>query len=237
MRVLVAGASGVIGLRLVRALAATGHTVIGTTRSPLKAPAVRAAGATPLVVNIFDARLADACAAARPEVVVHLVTDLPDRLDPDRPGDMSVRNAWIRSEGTRRLVDTVTRAGARRLVAQSVAWVYASGPEPHREEDPLDTDAEGGRRVTATGVATLERLVTSVPRIDGLVLRLGQLYGPETWYATPTGNVPVHVGAAVRATALAVVRGEPGIYNIVKDGPAASNAKARAQLGRDPASR
>jgi nucleoside-diphosphate-sugar epimerase len=237
MRVLVAGASGVIGLRLVGALAATGHTVTGTTRSALKARSLRAAGATPLVVNIFDAHLADAVAAARPEVVVHQITDLPDRLDPDRPGDMSVRNAWIRSGGTRRLVDAVVRSGARRLVAQSVAWVYAPGPEPHREEDPLDTDTEGSRQMTVTGVATLERLVTSVPRIDGLVLRLGQLYGPGTWYAAPTGNVPVHVDAAVRATALAVVRGAPGIYNIVEDGAAASNAKARAQLGWDPAVR
>jgi nucleoside-diphosphate-sugar epimerase len=237
MRVLVAGASGVIGLRTVRLLAAHGHRVVGTTRSPLRAAPIRAAGATPLVMDVFAPDVAEAVRTARPEVVVHLVTDLPDRIDPDRQAEMTARNARIRTEGTRRLVDAVARAGARRLVAQSVAWVYAPGAEPHREDDPLDTDAEGSRRVTVTGVATLERLVTSVPRLDGLVLRLGQLYGPGTWSAAPSGHVPVHVDAAARATALAVSRGEPGIYNIVDDGAAASNAKARGRLGWDPRAR
>jgi nucleoside-diphosphate-sugar epimerase len=88
--------------------------------------------------------------------------------------------------------------------------------------------------VTVLGVAELERLVTSVPRIDGLLLRYGQLYGPGTWSAGPSGSAPVHVGAAARAAALAVARGAPGLYNIVGDGGSASNAKARAQLGWDP---
>jgi nucleoside-diphosphate-sugar epimerase len=234
MRVLVAGASGVIGQRLIRHLAAGGHRVTGTTRSARRAAPIRAAGATPLEMDVFAADLDDVIRAAHPEVVVHLVTDLPDRVDPDRQAEMSARNARIRTDGTRRLVDAVVRAGARRLVAQSVAWVYAPGPEPHREDDPLDTCAEGSRRVTVTGVATLERLVISVPRVDGLVLRFGQLYGPGTWSAAPSGNVPVHVDAAARAAALAVSRGEPGIYNIVEDGGAASNARARTRLGWDP---
>jgi hypothetical protein len=144
MRILVAGASGVIGQRRVRLLAASGHAVTGTTRSPTRAVDVRASGATPLVVDIFDAmRLADAVAAARPEVIVHQLTDLPDRLDPRAASDVSIRNARIRDEGTRNLVAAAVRADARRLVAQSIAWLYA-GPPPHRENDPLDTGAEGG---------------------------------------------------------------------------------------------
>ena len=90
------------------------------------------------------------------------------------------------------------------------------------------------RKGRAEGWLELERLVTSVPCLDGLVLRYGQLYGPGTWNAAPSGNVPVHLEAAARAAALAVTRGEPGIYNIVEDGAAASNAKARAGLGWDP---
>jgi nucleoside-diphosphate-sugar epimerase len=234
MRVLVAGGTGVIGRRVVAALVAGGHRVTATTRSPLKAAAIRAAGATPVVVNVFDADLARVAAHSRPEVVVHLVTDLPDHVDPERQAEMSARNARIRTEGTRRLVEAVVLAGARRLVAQSVAWVYAPGPEPHREGDPLDTGAEGGRRVTVSGVAELERLATSVPRLGGIVLRFGQLYGPGTWYAEPSGPVPVHVDAAARAAVLGVTRGAPGIYNIVDDGAIASNAKARAQLGWEP---
>ena len=235
MRVLVAGASGVIGRRLVRLLVASGHVVTGTTRSPAGAAAIRAAGAAPLVLNVFDAqRLGDAVEAARPEVVVHQLTDLPARLEPGGLTEALGRNARVRTEGTRNLVAAAVRAGTRRLVAQSIAWAYAPGPEPHGEEDPLDVGAEGTRRVTVLGVAELERLVTSVPRLDGLVLRYGQLYGPGTWNAGPSGSAPVHVDAAARAAALAVARGEPGVYNIVEDGGAASNAKARARLGWDP---
>ena len=186
MRVLVAGASGVIGQRLVRLLAAAGHVVTGTTRSPERAAAIRAAGATPVVVNVFDAQqLGDAVASARPVVVVHQLTDLPDRLDPTSVADTLARNARVRTEGTCNLVAAAVRAGTRRLVAQSIAWAYAPGAEPHREDDPLDADAEGIRRVTVSGVAELERLVTSVPRLEGLVLRYGQLYGPGTWERRP----------------------------------------------------
>jgi nucleoside-diphosphate-sugar epimerase len=235
VRILIAGASGVIGRALVKLLVASGHAVTGTTRSPARTAAIRAAGATPLVLNVFDAQpLADALAATRPEVVVHQLTDLPDRLEPSGLVEALARNARIRTEGTRNLVAAAVRAGTRRLVAQSIAWAYAPGTEPHHEDDPLDVSAEGIRGVTVRGVAELERLVTSVPRIDGLVLRYGQVYGPGTWSAGPSGSAPVHIGAAARAAALAVARGLPGIYNIVEDGGSASNAKARVQLGWDP---
>lgn len=238
MRVLVAGASGVIGQPLVKLLVAVGHSVIGTSRSPIKAAALRSRGVTPLVIDVYDARaLGDAVAVARPEVIVHLVTDLPDRIDPDDMTDMTARNARIRIEGTRNLVTAAVRAGTRRLVAQSIAWAYAPGREPHLEEDPLDTTAEGNRGVSVRGVAELERLAGSVPRLEALVLRYGQLYGPSTWNAAPTGSGPVHMEAAARAAALAVVRGAPGAYNVVEDGGAASNAKSRGQLGWDPALR
>ena len=178
MRVLVAGASGVIGRRLVRILVASGHRVTGTTRSPERAATVRAVGATPLVVDVFnESRLGDAVASVRPEVVVHLITDLPDRVDPAGIAEMTARNARIRTQGTRHLVAAAVRAGSRRLVAQSIAWAYARGPEPHPEADPLDTGAEGNRLVTVLGVTELERLVTSIPRLEGLVLRYGQLHG------------------------------------------------------------
>jgi nucleoside-diphosphate-sugar epimerase len=84
------------------------------------------------------------------------------------------------------------------------------------------------------GVVSLEEWVISVPRLEGLVLRYGQLYGPGTWNSRPAGSAPVHVNAAARTAALAVARGEPGVYNIVDDGGAVSNAKARAALGWDP---
>ncbi|MFI5327227.1 MAG: NAD-dependent epimerase/dehydratase family protein [Candidatus Rokuibacteriota bacterium] len=238
MRVLVAGASGVIGQPLVKLLLTAGHSVIGTSRSPIRAERLRSLRVTPLVIDVYDAQaLGNAVAAARPEIVVHLLTDLPDRIDPDGMAEMSARNARVRIEGTRNLIAAVVRSGARRLVAQSIAWAYVPGREPHVEEDPLDMEAEGNRGVTVHGVAELERLVGSVPRLEALILRFGQLYGPGTWNAGPTGSVPLHVEAAARAAALAVVRGGPGTYNVVEDGSAASNVKARGQLGWDPAIR
>lgn len=144
MRVLVAGASGVIGQRLVRLLAAAGHVVTGTTRSPEWAATLRAAGATPIVVNVFDAQqLGDAVDAARPVVVVHQLTDLPDRLDPTSVADTLARNARIRTEGTRNLVAAGVRAGARRLVAQ---------PGPHSAARPL-TNTRPRRRIPDLGAA------------------------------------------------------------------------------------
>lgn len=235
MRVFVAGATGVIGGKLVPLLLATGHAVTGTTRSVERAEKLRIAGATPIVVDVFDtAALAHAVGAARPDVVVHQLTDLPKNLAPDQLAEGVARNARIRKEGTRNLVEATVRAGVRRLVAQSIAWAYAPGPEPHQEEDPLDLKAAGLRGVTVGGVAELERLVGSTAGFDGLILRYGRFYGPETGAETPPGGVSVHVDAAAWAAALAIDRGGPGIYNVVDDGGTAANAKARRELGWEP---
>lgn len=238
MRVFIAGAAGVIGRKLVPLLLTAGHAVTGTTRSPAKAETLRAAGATGVVVDVFDAAaLREAVRAARPDVVVHQLTDLPRNLPPDRLAEGLARNARIRTEGTRNLVEAARLAGARRLVAQSIAWAYAPGPEPHSEKDPLDLGADGPRGVTVGGIAELERLVTSTPGFDGLALRYGRWYGPETGAETPPGGVSVHVDAAAWAAALAIDRGPAGIYNVVDDGGTAANAKARRELGWEPSFR
>jgi hypothetical protein len=68
----------------------------------------------------------------------------------------TLRNARMRSEGTRNLVAATLAAGVRRLISQSIAWMYAPGPQLHSEDDPLDIHAAGTRAVTVSGVATLE---------------------------------------------------------------------------------
>jgi nucleoside-diphosphate-sugar epimerase len=112
------------------------------------------------------------------------------------------RNARMRREGTQNLVAAALAAGVHRLVAQSIAWMYAPGPQPHGEDDPLDVHAAGTRAVTAEGVATLERLTTSSPPIDGVVLRYGHLYGPGTGASTAEAPA-LHVDAAAAAAVLA----------------------------------
>jgi nucleoside-diphosphate-sugar epimerase len=228
-----AGATGAIGKRLVPVLQEARYQVIGTTRSPSRADGLRAAGIEPAVVDVFDRpSLIRAVAAARPDIIVQQLTDLPSGLDPSQMDEGRRRNARIRSEGTRNLVDAAVAAGVRRFVAQSIAWMYAPGREPHDEGDPLDIHAPGTRAVTVTGVATLEHLVLGSPPIEGIVLRYGHLYGPGTGSAS--GEAPsVHVDAAAAAAVLAIEKGRGGIYNIAEPNSYMSTDKARRELGFD----
>jgi nucleoside-diphosphate-sugar epimerase len=140
----------------------------------------------------------------------------------------------VRIEGTRNLVDAALGAGVRRLVAQSIAFVYAPGREPHDESDPLNSPAEEPWRTTMEGVVTLERLATTTSGLDGLVLRYGMFYGPGTGFETAPGKPAVQVDAAAQAAVLAIARGAPGIYNVAEDDGAVSIARARRELGWDP---
>ncbi len=233
MRIFLAGATGVIGRRLVPLLVAAGHHVTGTTRSAEKAAALTAAGAQPCVVDVYDAAaLTQAVVLARPDVVIHQLTDLPQVLDPAAMAQALARNARLRVEGTANLITAMLAAKASRLIVQSIAFAYAPGPEPHGEDDPLNA---GG--VSADAVVTMERMATATPGLAGLVLRYGRLYGPGTWAARPDGKGFIHVDAAARAALLAVTHGAPGVYNIAEDDGAVSIVKARTALGFDPAFR
>ena len=237
MRIFLAGAAGVIGRRLTPRLVLMGHQVTGTTRSAAKATQIEASCGQPVVVDAFDAAaLTRVVVAARPDVVIHQLTDLPQTPDPKTAEATVEANARLRTEGTRNLVAAAREAGVRRVIAQSIAFAYAPGPEPHHESDPLNLAAEGLRKRSAEGVAALEWAVLHAP-LEGIVLRYGRLYGPGTWTQVPEGRAPLHVDAAAHAALLALERGEPGIYNIAEDDGAVSIAKARAQLGFDPSIR
>jgi nucleoside-diphosphate-sugar epimerase len=224
-RVMVAGATGVIGRALVPRLAEAGYEVVGTTRDPHKRDLLRALGARPVVVDALDREaLFSTLRAERPGVVIHQLTDLTGR-------DLAA-NARVRIEGTRNLVDAARAIGVERMIAQSIAFAYAPGPGPATEDDPLDVDAPSPRRNTALGVRALEQAVAEMP--EGVVLRYGVLYGPGTWYASigleadrvrrgeraATSGVTsfVHVDDAARAAMLAL-DWKPGIVNIVDDDP------------------
>lgn len=230
---LLAGASGAIGRRLAPLLVADGWRVVGTTRSPDKASSLRDMGVEPAVVDVFDARaLRDLAAEVRPQVVVHQLTDLPHALDPSEMTEALVRNARLRDEGTRHLVAAAVEAGATRLVAQSISFVYAEGPLPHREEDPLLADAHPVYGETARALRSLERQVLEAP-VHGIVLRYGLFYGPGTGFDAPIAPGSVHVDAAARAAALAVARGPAGVYNVAETDGTVSSEKAIRLLGWD----
>lgn len=192
MRIFLAGATGVIGRLLVPLLRADGHVVAGMTRTLAKADALRAEGVEPVVCDVFDrAAVAEAVAAFAPDLVLDELTDLPDDRS-DLPAG-SLRNARMRVEGTRNLVEAARHAGVPRLIAQSVAWTMAPGPG-------------------ADAVAELERTVLAA---DGVVLRYGQFYGPGTYYPDELPPEPrVQIDTAARATVEAL--GEPsGVLTIV----------------------
>jgi nucleoside-diphosphate-sugar epimerase len=191
-----------------------------------------------VVVDVFDApALSRAVAAARPDIVMHQLTDLPPGLDPSRMAEGTRRNARMRSEGTRHLVSAALASDVHRLIAQSIAWMYAAGPGPHSEDDPLDIHAAGTRAITVAGVVTLERLTVSSPPIDGVVLRYGHLYGPNTGADAPGEPPSLHVDAAAAAALLAIERAHRGIYNIAEPSEYLSTEKARHELGFDPSFR
>ncbi len=234
-RVFLAGAAGAVGRRMAPLLRDRGHSVVGTTRTAAKAETLRALGVEPVLVDVFDAdALLHVVRAARPDVVIHQLTDLPKNLDPKLMGEAIVRNARIRAEGTRNLVRAANAAGSRRLVAQSIGWAYAPGPEPHVESDPLDAGAEGDRGITVRGVIALEDAVLRSPPLEGLVLRYGRFYGPGTHSDKPSNSAPVHVDAAAYAAVLAIDGGRPGAYNIAQANPHMATEKARMELGWDP---
>lgn len=208
MRVFVCGASGAIGRPLLRLLVGAGHEVTGTTRTPEKAPRIEEFGAAAVVVNVYDLpALTAAMVAAKPDVVIHQLTDLPDVVDPQTLPGFVDANRRVRIDGTANVVNAAKAAGARRLIAQSIAMVYVEGKPPYRESDPLQESAEGE--------IGLESAVLNADGLEGIVLRYGRWYGPGTWSEERDGRrALLHVDAAASAALAAVYRGAPGVYNI-----------------------
>ncbi len=235
MRILLAGATGVIGRRLAMLLVQDDHEVTAITRSPARIEQLRSLGTIPVQVDVFDADgLAGVVAAARPDVIIHQLTNLPSA--PGTPGYAAAQaaNRRLRIEGTAHLMRAAELAGVRRVIAQSVAFVYAPAEGIRIETDPLDRTA--ARQLTVEGIIALEHEVLKTPGVDGVALRYGFLYGPDTWYEASPKPPSVHVDAAAHAARLAVNRGT-GVYNIADDDGAVSSDKAKRELGFDAAYR
>ena len=241
MRVLVAGATGVIGRPLVKKLHEQGHEVVGTTRSEGKAQAVRELGGEPVVVDARDTdALRRAVVEARPDVVINQLTALPQRLDYKRADQTFGATTELRGKVGPVLAGIAAEAGARRLIAQSVCFFYgSSGKQAHTEDDPLielPPDQPAAQGVIA--LEALEGSTVETPGLEGVVLRYGFFYGPGSAYASDgawaedvrrrrfpivgkgTGIFSyIHVDDAVSATIAALERGS-GIYNVCDDDPA-----------------
>jgi 2-alkyl-3-oxoalkanoate reductase len=249
MKVFVAGATGVLGRALVPQLVARGHEVVGMTQSASKQDLVRSLGARPVVADALDPdAVAQAVASAEPEVIVHQLTALSgpfsvrDARRPDRSFAATMTNR-LRTEATDHLLAAGRAVGARRFVAQSFAafrFARTGGPV-QTEADPLDPNPPAALRAPLVGILHLERAVTTIEWGEGLALRYGGFYGPGTAVSqAPDAQIAapirkrrfpivgdgggvwshIHIDDAAAATAIAVERGQPGIYNIVDDEPA-----------------
>lgn len=257
MRVLVAGATSVPGIPLLRELNSRGHEVIGVTRSSAKTAQISAAGAKPVVADVLDAGQIDSVLAEfAPEAVVSLLTTLP-KLGPKRMKDFEpAKELWSRGAGN--LVAAAQRAGVRRVVAESVIFAYgygSTGPQLIDETDPYPGPPPRGGEQMLAALRGMERdVLTSGERsaTEGIVLRYGVFYGPGVthddlfrrlakWWAVPamtgTGVLSwVHIDDVARATANALDKGRGGqVYNIVDDRPQSFGDYVRelnAKLGR-----
>jgi 2-alkyl-3-oxoalkanoate reductase len=249
MKVFVAGATGALGRTLVPQLVARGHEVVGMTRSASKQDFLRSLGARPVVADALDPdAVAEAVASAEPEVIVHQLTalsgpmSLRDARRPDRSMAVTMTNR-LRTEGTDHLLAAGRAVGARRFVAQSIAAFRfgGSGGPVQTEADPLDPDPPAALQTGKAAILHLEQAVTTIEWGEGLALRYGGFYGPGTGISLAPDAVitapirkrrfpivgdgggiwsHVHIEDAAAATAVAVERGERGIYNVVDDEPA-----------------
>ncbi len=243
MRIFLAGATGVMGKRLAPRLVEQGHFVVGTTRHESRTDELWGRNVHPVVVDALDRdRLIQAVVDAKPDVVIHQLSSIPQRIDPKKYDQQFAENDRLRVAGTDNLVEAAVAAGAKRIIAQSIAFAYAPvGDWVKTEEAPLFLDAPDpfGRGVRA--IHHLEQTVLGASGVEGLVLRYGFFYGPWTTYASEGGHMAklvrrrrfpivgggtgtfsfVHIDDAAQATVWALSRGAPGIYNITDTEPAA----------------
>ena len=193
MRIFLAGATGVIGIRLLPLMMAQGHVIAAMTRTQRKIDGLRVAGVTPVLCDVFDQRsLTAAVNDFQPDVIVHQVTDLPDELD--KLADFLPGNDRVRSEGTRNLLTAARAVNASGFVAQSIAWRSGPGTGP-----------------------VLDAHEQAVISAGGTVLRYGLFYGPGTFYEKePPPSPRIHVDDAARRT-MPFLAGPRGTFSITED--------------------
>lgn len=236
MKIFVAGASGAIGQPLIAELIRRGHSVTGMTRSQAGAEKLRKLGATVAHVSAFDEpALEEALRRSSPEVVIDELTALPQHpseMPEAAPGDRK-----LRLEGGGNLLRLAQTLGVRRYLQQSTGFFIRAGKGLADESEPLAVDASPSIARAAQTYTELESRLLKAPGIEGIALRYGFFYGPNTWY-NPDGasadevrkqEMPIigkgegvwswiHIDDAALATAAALAC-PPGIYNIVDDDP------------------
>lgn len=177
MKVLVIGASGVIGAHLVPQLRARGHTVIGSSRFASKTERLRALGAEPIVFDVLDAEATRrAVATVQPDAIIYEATALSELSDFKHFDRSFAQTNLLRTQGTDILLAAARNVGVRRIIAQSYAnFRYAREGGPVKTgDDPLDPEQPAAMRETAAALRHLDQAVTDA---GGIALRYGNFYG------------------------------------------------------------
>jgi len=241
MRVLLVGATGVVGRQLVPLLLANEHEVVATATEESKTAALGSTGAHPVVLDLLDAEATRAAVQhSRPDAIVHQATALSALgNNPRKFATYFARTNRLRTEGTANLLAAAESIGGARLIAQSFCgWPFAPVGGPVKDETaPLNPAPPAALHGTLEAIRRLEQLVTESD--NGVVLRYGLLYGPGTSLAADGPQITAirkrrlplvgngdgvasytHVADAATATVAALTHGD-GVYNIVDDEPAA----------------
>lgn len=231
MRILVSGATGVIGRRVVPLLLAHGHTVTALVHRPRGQGLPQFAGATCVVADLFD-RTSLASAAAGHDALINLATHMPSAA-----WKMMFRSAWrlndrIRTEGVANLADAAVQSGIGRVVQESFALTYPDRGDTWVDEETALEPAAYNRSVV-DAEASVSRF-TSAGGI-GVVLRFAAFYGPDAmqvqtyitgvrrgWAALP-GDPDAYISSIshddAAAAVVAALHARPGAYNVVDDEP------------------
>jgi 2-alkyl-3-oxoalkanoate reductase len=238
MKILIAGASGAIGLPLIDLLIQNGHVVYGITQSKERALIIAGKGAKPIILNVLErGEVFATMANTKPEIVIDMLTHLPKEYTPESMEKAAELDTKIRREGGSHLQEAAETHGAKRYIAQSSGFWYAPGFGLADETTPFAFEATPGIASSAHLYAEIEQRVLQSDKIEGVALRFGFFYGPGTWFH-PQGSVAdqirkkqfpiigngqgvwnfVHIEDAAKAIAHAVYC-FPGTYNIVNNHP------------------
>lgn len=239
MKVLVVGATGVVGRRLVPMLVDRGHEVYGSTAQPGRLEAIARHGATPLLMDGLDiAAVRQAVSTSTPEAIISEMTALrgtPDFRHFDR---WFGRTNELRTKGTEHLLVAAEETGTTsRLIVQSyTGWTNSpSGTSLATEDEAFDPDPLPQQRQTLAAIERMEEMVLASP-YAGVCLRYANLYGPEAMDESVRllrqRRFPIvgdgagiwswiHAHDAAAATVAALEQGRPGVYNVADDDPAA----------------
>jgi nucleoside-diphosphate-sugar epimerase len=210
MKIFIAGASGVLGRRLVRQFVARGHSVMGQVRSPIAESAVKTAGGEPRHADLFDAdslaRAAEGC-----DTVIHAATAIPTKQKP-APADWAM-NDHIRRKGTRCLAEAAAKIGAKSYLQQSIAWVARP-----RDESPFDEDSPTVPEPAIQSAIDAEAIAREAGSAEGFavsILRGGFFYDCESAHTRMLGD-------ALRKRSLPIIGSGNAAWAMIQTDDAAS---------------